>query len=164
MLLRFDVAAALVHVQLAAHVLLVLQREQQVVGVDDRHRAVGFDVARVHGAGRVALDVQHRFVHVRGEHERQLLEALDDLVDVLHHAGNGLMLVDHAVQAERPHGGAAQRREQHAPQRVAEGVAVAALEGLEAEFGGVGVVLALRHFDDVRTDQPGQIESSDHLL
>src|SRR3989449_9855816 len=88
---------------------------------------------------------------------------LDDLMYVLDHAGDGLMLVDDAVEAECPDGRAPQRRQQHAAQRIAEGVAVAPLERLEAELGGVRVVFPLGHLDQVRADQPGQIKSRDHL-
>ena len=108
--------------------------------------------------------MQDRFIDVGREHQRQLLQPLDDLVDVFHDARDRLMLVHHAVQPERPDGGAPQRGQQHAAQGIAEGMSVAALERLQAELGGVGVVLPLRHFDDVGAHQPGQIESRDHLL
>jgi hypothetical protein len=62
------------------------------------------------------------------------LEVADDLVHVLDDADDGLVLVDHAVDAEAPDRGAAQRREQHAPHAVAERVAEAALERLQAEL------------------------------
>jgi len=163
MLLGLDVAAALVHVQLARNVAVVLQREEELIGVHDRHRAVRLEVARVDGSRLVALDVQHRIVHVGREHQRQLLQPLDDLMHVLDHAGDGLMLVDDAVEAECPDGRAPQRRQQHAAQRIAEGVAVAPLQRLEAELGGVRVVFPLGHLDQVRADQPGQIKSRDHL-
>src|SRR5439155_5609326 len=57
-LLGLDVAAPLVHVQLAPDVAVVLDREQQLIGVHDAHRTVGLDVARVHGTRLVVLDVQ----------------------------------------------------------------------------------------------------------
>ncbi len=60
----------------------------------------------------------------------------------------------HAVDAEAPHGRAAERRQQHATHRVAERVAEAALERLEAELGDVRIVLALGRFDQLRTDEP----------
>jgi len=124
---------------------------------------VRFDVARIHRARSVVLDVHHRFVHVGREDQRELLQPLDDLVHVLDHARNRLVLVHHAVEPEGPHRGAPQRREQHAAQRVAERVAVAPLQRLEPEFGGVGVVFPLGHLDQVWTHQPGQIESRHHL-
>ena len=68
----------------------------------------------------------------------------------------------HAVDAEAPHRRAAERRQQHAPHRVAERVAEAALERLEAEFGDVGVVFALRRFDKLRTDKSPEIDCVCH--
>src|SRR5213080_2439794 len=76
---------------------------------------------------------------------------------------DGLVLVHDTVQAERPDGRAPQRREQHPTRRVAEGVAVAPFDRLEAELGGIRIVLPLGHFDQVGTDQPAQIESRHHL-
>ena len=163
MLFRLDVAPALVHVQLAADLAVVLQREQQLFRVDDGGGAVRLDVPGVYRPGRAPLHVQHRFVHVGGEHEGQLLEALDDLVHVFDHARNGLMLVDHAVEPEGPDGRAAQGGQQQAAQRVAQGIAVAPLQRLQPELGGVGVVLPLGHFHQMGPDQPAQIKSRDHL-
>ena len=122
-----------------------------------------FDVARVDRAGLVALDAQHRLVRVGREHERELFEALDDLVHVLDDTRNGLVLVDHAVQAERPHGGPTQRGQEHAAQRVPQRVPVTAFQRLESKLGRIRVVLALGHFHQVRMDQPRQIKSRDHL-
>ncbi len=109
------------------------------------------------------FDVQDRLVHVRRQHQRQLLQPLNDLVHILDHPGDGLVLVHDAVQAEGPNGRAPQRREQHPTQRVAERVAVAPLERLESEFGGIRVVLPLGHLDQVGADQPAQIKSRHHL-
>ena len=95
---------------------------------------------------------------VVGERQRQRLEVADDLVDVFDDARDGLVLVHDAVDAEAPHGRAAERRQQHATHRVAERVAEAALERLEPEFGDVGVVFALGRFDQLRTDEPAEID------
>ena len=65
--------------------------------------------------------------------ERNLLQVEDDVGRVLDHAGNRRELVQHAVDL---HGGdrrALDRGEQHAPQRVADGRAEAALERLRVE-------------------------------
>ena len=163
MLLGLHVAASLVDVQLTRDVPVVLQREEELVRVHDRDRAVGLDVASIHGPRLAVLDVEHRLVHVGGDHQRQLLQPLDDLVDVLDDSRDGLVLVHHAVQAERPDRRAAQRGQQHSPERVAEGVAVAALQWLEPELGRVRVVLPLGHLHQVGPDEPGQIESRHHL-
>jgi len=84
-------------------------------------------------------------------------------VHVFDDARDGLVLVHHAIQAERPHRGAAERGEQHPAQRVAEGIAVAPLQRLQAELGGVLVVFPLGHLDQMGPDEAGQIEGRDHL-
>ena len=109
MQLGLDVAPALVHVELHGDLAVVLEGEQQVVGVLHRDRAVLLDVARVDRARAFAPDVEHGLVDVVGEHQGERLEALNDLVHVLEHARHGLVLVHHAVEAEAPDGGAAER-------------------------------------------------------
>src|SRR5207237_8910754 len=125
MLLRLDVAAALVHVQLAPDVAVVLDGEQELIGIDDRDGTVRLDVARVYRAGFVVLDVHHRLVHIGREDQRELLQPLDELVHVLHHTGNRLVLVHHAVEPEGPRGRPPPRRDPHTAQRVAEAATVA---------------------------------------
>jgi len=83
-------------------------------------------------------------------------------MDILDDAGDGLMLVQDAVNPEAPDGGAAERGEQHPTHAVAERVAEAALERLEPELGRVGMVLALRHLDKLRADQPAKIDRVCH--
>ena len=78
-------------------------------------------------------------------------------MDIFHDARDRLVLVQHAVDAEPPDRRPAQRRQQHPSHRIAEGVAKAALERLQAELGDVRVVLALRRFDELRPDEPAQI-------
>ena len=99
-----------------------------------------------------------------GERERERLEIADDLVDVFDDAGNRLVLVNDAVDAERPDRRAAERRQQHAPHRVAERVAEAALERLEPEFGDIGVVFALGRFDQLRADESAEIDRVCHVV
>ena len=158
---RFDVATAFVHVQLGVHVTVILQREEQLVGVDDAHGAMRLDVAGVHRPGAIALDVQHRLIDLGIEDEREGLEPLDDLVHVLEHALHRLVLVHDAIEAERPDRAAAQRAQQEPAKRIAERVPKAALERLQAELGYVGIVFALRHLDEVRTDKAGKIDAHD---
>ncbi len=142
---------------------VVLEREQQVVGILDGDRAVLLDVAGVHRAGAIAADVEHRLVHVFREDQGQRLEALDDLVHVLEHALHRLVLVHDAVEAEAPDRAAAERREEQAAERVAQRVAEAPLQRLEAELGGVRVVVPLRHLDEVRANQSGQVNGHGHF-
>src|SRR5207249_7001935 len=58
-LLGLHVAAALVDVQLAPDVAVVLDREQQLVGIHDAHRAVHLDVARVQDRKSTRLNSSH---------------------------------------------------------------------------------------------------------
>ena len=108
-------------------------------------------------------DAQHDVLDVVGERQRERLEVADDLVDVFDDARDRLVLVHDAVDAERPDGRAAQRRQQHAPHRVAERVAEAALERLQPEFGDVGVVFALGRFDQLRADESAEIDRVCHV-
>ena len=65
--------------------------------------------------------------------QRDLLHVEDDVGHVLAHAGERRELVQHVLDLDRGDGGALQRREQHAAQRVAERQAEAALQRLGDE-------------------------------
>jgi len=147
-----DVTPPLVDVELHAHVTVVLQRKEQVIGILDHYRSVLLDVASVDRAGSLAADVQHRVVHVVGEHQSQRFEPLDDLMHVLEHTLHRLVLVHDAIEAETPDGTTTQGGEQQAPERVAQGVAKPPLQRLEPEFGSIRVVIPLGHFDQVRAN------------
>jgi hypothetical protein len=84
-------------------------------------------------------------------------------VHVFVNALHRLVLVDHAVEAEGPDRGAAERGEQEAAERVAQRVAEAPLERLQPELGVVRGLLTLRHFDEVRADQSGQVDGHGHF-
>ena len=130
--------------------------------VDDANAAAAADVGGGDRAGLRLRDVQHDVFDVFGQRQRQRLEVADDLMDVFDDTRNGLVLVDDAVDAECPHGRAAEGRQQHATHRVAERVAEAALERLEPEFGDVRVVFALGRFDQLRADESAQINRVCH--
>ena len=51
-------------------------------------------------------------------------------MNILDDTGNGLVLVDDAINTKTPDGGTAQRRKQHPSHCIAEGMAKAALEWL----------------------------------
>ena len=70
-----------------------------------------------------------------GGFEFYLLEIEDDVGHVFDHAGEGAEFVLRAVDLDRGDRGAFERREQHAAERISDGVAVAGLEGLGDEFG-----------------------------
>jgi hypothetical protein len=158
-----NVAATLVDVELHGHVAIVLQRKEQMIGILDLDGAVLLDVAGVHRTGAFAANVQHSVFHILGHDQCQGLEPLHDLVDVFEHALHGLMLVHHSVEAEAPDGTSPKRREQQAPQRVAERVAEATLEWLEPEFSGIRIVVPFGHLDQVRTHQSSQINGHGHF-
>src|SRR5262249_32286958 len=90
------------------------------------------------------------------------LEVADDLVHVFDDTLDGLVLVQHPLDPEAPDGRAAERREEHAPHGVAQRVAKAPFEGLEPELRDVLVVLALRRFNELRTDEPAEIDCLTH--
>src|SRR5208337_4809148 len=87
------------------------------------------DVAGGDGAGAAALEdetLDALALHLDGD----VLDVEHNVDDVLADAGDRRELVQHAIDVDRSDRGALQRREQHAPQRVAEGLAEAALERL----------------------------------
>jgi hypothetical protein len=88
------------------------------------------------GAMSAAVTAQvhhHRLVLLAGEH--QLLEVQDDLGDVLDDALHRGELVLVPLDLDAGDGRARDGRQQRAPQRVAEGVAEAGLQGLDDEPG-----------------------------
>jgi hypothetical protein len=107
--LRLDVAAALIDVELHAHVAIILQREEEMIGVLDYHRAVLLDVTRKDRSRAFTADMQNRVIHSVGQDQRQSLKALHDLMHVLQDALHGLMFVHHAVEAEAPDRASAER-------------------------------------------------------
>jgi hypothetical protein len=102
------------------------------VRLEDLDVRVGLDVARLHFACLVDAEVQclgRVDVHL----QRHLLEVQDDVGGVLDHARDRRELVEHAVDLDRGDRRAFNRRQQHAPERIADGGAEAALEGLRVE-------------------------------
>ena len=78
--------------------------------------------------------------------EHDVLQVQDDVGDVLGDAGDGVELVEGVVEAHRGDGCARDRRQQGAPQGVADGVAEAGLERTDGELLAVPFGLA-RRFD-----------------
>ena len=102
------------------------------VRLEDLDVAVGLDVAPAHFAGLVDLD-RERLDLIGVQLERDLLEVEDDVGRILDHARDRRELVEHAVDLHRGDRRAFNRRQQHAPQRVADGGAEPALERLRVE-------------------------------
>src|SRR3546814_12606024 len=75
--------------------------------------------------------------------EDEVLQVQDDVGDVLGDTGDGVELVAGVVEAQLGDGGAGDRREQGAPQRIAKSVADAGLQRAARE--ALTVVLGLAH-------------------
>src|SRR6185437_15481917 len=108
-LIGLDITAAVIHVQLEGDVAIVLQREEMMVGLENRESGRSGDVAGLDrcrsGLGDADDGCLRRIVETQDER----LEVRDDLMDVFHDTRNGLVLVYDTVDAESPNGGAAQR-------------------------------------------------------
>ena len=134
-----------------------------MIGILHRDGAVLLDVAGVDRSRAFATNVKHGLVDIFAHDQRQRLEALHDLVNVLEHALYGLVLVHDAVEPEPPDRAAAERGEEKPAQRVAQRVAEAPLQRLEPELGGIRIVVPLRHLDEMRTHQSGQVNGHGHF-
>ena len=95
------------------------------------------DVAGAHRARALLRERQLGFF-ARVHLDRDALQVQQDVDDVLLHALDARVLVQHAVDLGLDDGSAGHRRQQHAPQRVAERVAEAALERLHRDARAVG--------------------------
>ncbi len=136
---------------------LDLQRHRQFAGLgqirDDEIRIQNLDVviagniAGRHGSG--TLLVQAHFGNIARMHaDRDRLEIQQDVDDVFLHALDGGVFVQHAFDLDLGDGCARQRGQQHAPQRVAQGVTKTPFERFDHDAR-----MARRHrlyFDDPR--------------
>ena len=89
----------------------------------------GLDVAGLDDA-RALLAHDHALRPLALHLDGDFLDVEDDVGHILAHAGDRGEFVQHAVDLHGLDGGALQRGEQHAAQRIAEGEAEAALERL----------------------------------
>ena len=139
--LRRGVAAAVADRQVHLELGLLLERGDAGLRVEDLDARGQVDVARRHVAGagdhQRRLDLRRVGVHAADD----LLEVQDDVGDVLLDAVDRRELVGDALDADARDRRAGQRRQQHAPQRVAERVTEAAVKRLDGE--GPAVVLDL---------------------
>src|SRR3954469_22389182 len=118
-----------VHLELG----LLLERRDVHVGVEDLDArgqvdVLGRDLARA-GDDQRGLDLGRVRVHAADD----ALEVQDDVGDILRDALDRRELVGDALDPDAGDGRAGQRGQQHSAQRVAEGVAEAAVEGLDHE-------------------------------
>src|SRR5688500_2572222 len=124
------VAAAALDLERHRQLGRLVQVRDHEVRVHDRDVVVDLDVAR--GDRARALLAEPELDRVARVHlDRDRLEVQQDVDDVLLDTLDAGVLVQHAVDLDLGHGAAGHRGEQHAPQRVAERVAEAALERLD---------------------------------
>ncbi len=117
--------------------------------------------AAVTGAGALLRDVHLDLGRLAVEEADQVLEVEDDVGDVLTHARERGELVRDALDLDGGHGGALERREQHAAQRVAERVAEAAIERLDHEDAAILVDLLVDDPRNLEVHQAGTCSQSD---
>jgi hypothetical protein len=109
-------------------IVIRVERHEDELGVDDLDVGRLGHVRRRHRAG-AALD-EPQLDGVGGEAlEPELLDVQDDLGDVFLDAGDRRELLVHVADLDAGDRGALERGQEDAPERVAEGHAVAGLEG-----------------------------------
>src|SRR5581483_1804773 len=127
-----DIAAAALKAHL--HVELASFADGGDVRVRIEHFDVGIGVDHAAGDYTRLLGTQiNGLGALAAKLERHLLQVEDDVGRVFDHSGDGLELVQHAFNFDRGDRCALDRGEQHAPQRIADGGAEAAFEGLRPE-------------------------------
>jgi hypothetical protein len=98
------------------------------------------------------------------EQHDQVLQVEDDVGDVLTHARKRRELVRDPLDLDGGHGGALERREQHAAERVAERVAKTAVERLDHEDATVLVDLLVDDAWNLEVHQAGACSQDDPFL
>ena len=142
-----DVAAAAADRERHLELALVGEVRDLEVRVEDLEVGRRLDVGRRDGAGALLREAHLDLGRLAVQPADQVLEVEDDVGDVLADARERRELVRDALDLHRGDGGALERREQHAAQRVAERVAEAAVERLDHEDAAVLVDLLV---DDLR--------------
>ena len=110
------------------------------------------DLAGLHFAR--ALLAQRHALGAFGMHaQRDLLHVEHDVGDVFAHALDGREFVQHALDLDRGDGGALQRRQQHAAQRIAQRQAEAALQRFGGDGGDAARIMTGFGLELLRLDQ-----------
>ena len=123
----------------------VRQRRDVVVRVEDLELGRDVDVGR-HDLARLVLDEPDLdLVELAVQPADELLEVEDDVGDVFLYAREGGELVRDALDLDRADRRALERRQQDAPQGVAERVPKAPVERLDLEARAVGRELLARN-------------------
>jgi hypothetical protein len=123
------------------------------VRLENLHVSVGLNVARPDFSTLRYIQVE-RLGRVDVHLERDLLQIEDDVSRVFHGSRNRRELVQHSLDLHRRDRRAFNRREQHAPHRVANGRAEPALERLRvksAEPVGERLALELQPLGPLKT-------------
>ena len=128
------VAAALLDLDLHLELAAGGEVRDHVVGIDDLDVVVRLDVGGRDGAFARLGEAQHDVVAVV-QLQHHALQVQQDVDDVFLHAVERRVLVQHAGDLHLGRRVAGHRRQQHAAKRVAERVAVAALERLHHDLG-----------------------------
>ena len=105
-----------------------------VIGIDDFYVVHRLDVTRGHDAFALLLERQFGFFAVV-QFQHDAFEIQQDVDHVFLHAVDGRIFVQHAAHLDLGRGETRHRRQQDAAQRVAERVAVAALEWFHRDLG-----------------------------
>ena len=145
-----DVAAAAADRQRDLEAALVGEVGDLELRVEDLEVGGRLDVGRRDDAGALLLEPHLDLRRLAVQAADEALEVEDDVGDVLAHARQRRELVRDALDLHRGDGGALERREQHAAQRVAERVAEAAVERLDHEDAALLVHLLVgdpRHLE-----------------
>ena len=147
-----DIALAGGDGELHAEVDLLVQRAEHQIGIEDFDVGDWLDLAGRDFAR--TLLAQRQALGTFGMHaQRDLLHVEHDVGDVLAHARDGGEFVQHALDLDRGDGGALQRRQQHAAQRVAERQAEAALQRFGGDGGGTARIMTGFDLELLRLDQ-----------
>ena len=133
------ITSAVIEGQLHLELGIVHQGGDVLLGIEDLNVRVALDIAgsdltgggNIDGHGLLAFAVQ------LGD---DALNIQDDLGHIFLHTGNGGKLMLDAIDLDGGGSGAGQRGKQNAAQRITEGSAVAALQGLNHELA-VGAIL-----------------------
>ena len=110
MLIGLYETAPLLDAQFDVELALVVNRHQEVVRLVNRHATHRHDIGRRDRARLRYLDHEHRLGNILVQTEDERFEVLNDLVNVLDHPLNGLMLMHHAVDPKRPNRGSRKGR------------------------------------------------------
>ena len=142
-----DVAAAATDRERDLELALLGEVRDLELRVEDLELGGRLDVGGRHGSRALLLEADLDLGRLAVQAADQVLQVEDDVGDVLADARQRRELVRDALDLHRGHGGALERGEQHAAQRVAERVAEAAVERLDHEDPALIVDLLV---DDLR--------------